>query len=342
VDWEMIIVNDGSTDETAAIASRHAAEDRRIRIIHQDNAGQAAANNRAVPEARAEYIARMDADDIAFPERLAVLASYLNEHPKVVVIGTNVVFLTPDGRELQHTRLPETDGAIRAALFSRQENAFCNPSLMFRKSAWIACGGERSCFGHAHDLDLCLRLVEQGEARNLQRQTIGYRIHSGQVSTTATELQATCALAAFLCAAARMRGDEELGYTARAVPISRKTLNAANVSNANIDETVLSNIVGMHERLCMLGDLGAAYSLRQDAVSRYAQSSAKTRLAAAQCVMLYHEGRAAPSPTRRLAAWAAGARHLPAAFPWLCYRFHRVATRTRKTFCSLAIRQKPT
>lgn len=323
--WELIIINDGSTDDTGAIAERHAIEDRRIRVIHQVNAGQAAANNRAIPEARGEYIARMDADDISLPDRLSTLASYLDDHPDVVIVGSNAVLASAQGRDLQRTRLPERDEAIRSTLFTRRVNAFCNPSLLFRKAAWIACDGERSCFGHAHDLDLCLRMVERGPAHNLKAPTIRYRVHTAQVSTTASEMQATCALAAFLCADSRARGHEEPGYISSTAPISREALTATGVSDRKIDEAVISNLVGMHERLCLLGDLGAARSLRREAVARFARTSARARFAAGQCVMLYHEGKAAPSLAHRIAAWGAGARHLPAALPWLGPRLRDMA-----------------
>lgn len=324
-DWEMIVVDDGSTDATKDIAERHAAEDRRIRVIHQANAGQAAANNRAIPEARGEYIARMDADDVSLPDRLSTLASYLDHHPEVVIVGSNAVLASAQGREVQQTRLPETDEAIRSALFTRRVNAFYNPSLLFRKAAWIACGGERSCFGHAHDLDLGLRMVERGPAYNLKAPTIRYRVHTAQVSTTASEMQATCALAAFLCADARARGHDEPGYISSTAPIRREALAAAGVPERKIDEAVISNRVGIHERLCMLGDLGAARLLRQDTVARYARTTARARFAAGQCVMLYHEGKAAPFLLHRIAAWGAGARHLPAALPWLGQRLRHMA-----------------
>jgi len=325
--WELIIVNDGSTDDTGDIAEKHAAQDGRIRVIHQTNAGQAAANNRAIPEARAKYIARMDADDVSMPERLMVLSTFLDENPDILIVGTDAVLCSPCGDTLERTHLPESDNAIRFALFTRRMNAFYNPTLMFRKSAWLKSGGERSCFGHAHDLDLCLRIVERGAARNLPRPTIRYRVHSGQVSTTATELQATCALAAFLCADNRRRGHNEPTYVVNTDLIGSETLKAAGVSAREIDEAVISNIVGIHGRLCMLGGLAEAQSLRKNTAASYAGTPAKARLAAAQCVMLYHEGKCSRTLTRRLAAWGAGVRHLPAGLPWLqsrlrnsCYR----------------------
>ena len=316
-DWELIIVNDGSSDDTGALAERHAADDRRIRVIHQENAGQAVANNRAIPEARAGYIARMDADDVSLPERLSALSAFLDTNPHVVVVGTNAIVCDPAGEERQRTQLPESDDAIRNMLLTRRTNPFFNPTLMFRKNAWLACGGERPCFRHAHDLDLSLRLIAHGAARNLPTAGVRYRIHDAQDSAVATESQAVCALAAFICSDARNRGFPEPEFTSQNETIDRQALRRARVADYVIDDAIISNFVAIHERLCGLRNLEAARTIRLRTATAYAHGDVSARHAAAQCVMLFNEGIASASLRERVASWAQGVRFLPAAYPWL-------------------------
>jgi hypothetical protein len=199
-----------------------------------------------------------------------------------VMAGTNAIHCGPDGKDLKITRLPESDAAIRRLLFGRHVNAFCNPTLIFRKAAWARCGGERSCFGHAHDLDLNLRLAEQGEVCNLRSPSLRYRLHAAQVSSTEVERQAACAVAAFHCATARQRGIPEPTFIESTQPVDSEALQATGVGVRELDEDVLSNIVGQHERLCLLGDLDSAWRLRQQTCLRYAHSAAWSRHAALQ------------------------------------------------------------
>ena len=238
-DWELIVVNDGSSDDTGEVAERHAADDSRIRVIHQVNGGQAVANNRAIPEARAQYIARMDADDVSLPERLSALRDFLDANPSVVVAGTNAIVCDPTGKERHRTRLPESNESIREMLLTRRTNTFYNPTLMFRKAAWLACGGERPCFRHAHDLDLSLRLIAHGTARNLPIAGVQYRIHEAQDSSVATDSQAVCALAAFICSDARSQGLPEPEFVKQSGSINRQALVRAGVPSHVIDDAIM-------------------------------------------------------------------------------------------------------
>jgi len=316
-DWELIVVNDGSSDDTGEVAERHAADDRRIRVIHQANAGQAVANNRAIPEARAEYIARMDADDISLPERLSALRNFLDANPSVVVAGTNAIVCDHTGKERHRTRLPESNESIREMLLKRRTNPFYNPTLMFRKTAWLACGGERPCFRHAHDLDLSLRLIAHGTARNLPIAGVRYRIHDAQDSAVATDSQAVCALAAFICSEARNQGVPEPEFATQTETITRQALADAGVSDDVIDDAIFLNVVAIHEQLCGIRNLEAARAIRLITASAQAHGNGSARHAAAQCLMLFHEGKAAASFRGSVVAWVQGVRFLPAAYPWL-------------------------
>src|SRR5690349_12083876 len=96
-DFEFVIIDDGSTDSTGEVRRRHQAADHRVRVHHQEKAGLVASLNDGCSRARAPYIARMDADDIAFPERLDRQVELLDREPEVVLVGSATVTIDASG-----------------------------------------------------------------------------------------------------------------------------------------------------------------------------------------------------------------------------------------------------
>src|SRR5437868_6051181 len=87
-DFELIVIDDGSVDRTPAILHSHATRDRRIRIVKLDRQGVASALNRGLAEARAALVARIDADDLCAPNRLAKQAEFLARRPEIALLGS--------------------------------------------------------------------------------------------------------------------------------------------------------------------------------------------------------------------------------------------------------------
>ncbi len=164
-DFEIIAVDDGSTDETLTILKKWAKADERIHIVQRPHGGIVTALNAGLVECQAEYVARMDADDLSRPERLELQAQFLDAHPEVSVASCLVNGYPPeDIREgfqiyIEWLNSLVTDEDIRRELFI--ESPVAHPSVMFRKAAVTAVDGYQD-FGWAEDYDLWLRLYLNG------------------------------------------------------------------------------------------------------------------------------------------------------------------------------------
>ena len=180
-DFEFLIVNDGSSDGSAAILDDHARRDPRIRLFHRANRGLIACLNFMIGEARGSLIARMDGDDVSLPERFARQVAYFDAHPACGVLGTNTNELDEVGTVTACTDFhPFDHEAIVAAL--GQASPYCHSSVMMRRDAVVGVQGYRAAYRHCEDYDLWLRLSERVEMANLPDRLQLYRRSPGQVS----------------------------------------------------------------------------------------------------------------------------------------------------------------
>jgi hypothetical protein len=246
-DFELVIVDDGSTDATPQTLHYYQTADARVRVYRQSKAGLVASLNRGCREARADYIARMDADDIAFPERLARQVDFLDRHPGVAVVGSAVVRIDAEGRELKRNICPTSHPDIVEAL--REYSPFTHPSVMLRTAALLAVGGYRAAYAAAEDYDVWLRLAERYELANLPDPLLYYRIYPGQISVRQLEQQIISVVGARAAAAQRKRTGTDLSPSDRA--ISRDILR-----DWGIPEVALADAM-------VAGYRYAAYSLQQ-------------------------------------------------------------------------------
>jgi glycosyltransferase involved in cell wall biosynthesis len=191
VDFEFLIVDDGSTDGSLAILRGFEAADPRIRLVSRPNTGYVVALNEMLGRARGEFLARMDADDVALPDRFALQAAYLDQHPRVGCVGCAYELIDGKGRmlarEIELTRNEEIQQAQLQGFAT-----ICHPCAMMRREAVLAHGGYDPAMEPAEDLDLWLRMGESWQMANLEQVLMKYRVHGSSVSQVNQAKQLDC------------------------------------------------------------------------------------------------------------------------------------------------------
>ena len=187
-DFEVLAVNDGSTDDTPAILKSWAARNPRFRTLTIEHAGIIAALNAGLNACRGDYIARMDADDLTHPDRLTLQAAYLDTHPDVALVSCQVEGF-PQGNVREGFRIYldwlnslTTDEDIRREIFV--ESPVAHPSVMFRRQTIQELGGYQE-HGWAEDYDLWLRLYLSGvRFAKLPQTLLQWREHHHRLTRT--------------------------------------------------------------------------------------------------------------------------------------------------------------
>lgn len=170
-DFEFIIVDDGSTDSTATILKGYT--DPRIRIITQKNQGLVASLNTGIQEAVSGLIARQDADDASYPERLELQYKTMREDPNIVLTGSSMSTLDMSGRVINSHYVLLGDPELKQELLVR--SPFPHGSVMFRKQAFRSAGGYLRNEYPAEDYGLWIRLAGYGKFANINQPLYMYR-----------------------------------------------------------------------------------------------------------------------------------------------------------------------
>jgi glycosyltransferase involved in cell wall biosynthesis len=200
-DFELIAINDGSTDGSGKILQELAARDSRMVLIDRTNGGLVSALNEGIRRARAPLIARMDADDVSMPERFALQYARMTAEPTLGVLGSFIRIMNKEGRIIRLGNYPVS--AAEVARFMEHGCPVAHPTVMMRREAVLKAGGYRKIFSHCEDYDLWLRISELGYAiANFPQPLLNYRVHGANVSTVhreAQELGTTIARLAHRC-----------------------------------------------------------------------------------------------------------------------------------------------
>lgn len=191
-DFEFVIVDDGSTDGTGAILD--GIDDPRLRVIaNERNMGVTKTLNVGLEAVRGRYIARIDADDIAHPERLAEQVAFMEANPGVVLLGSGHVSVDDDGNEVERVARPMADAEFRwtALLYS----PVIHPSVMFRADLTGEGGLRYDEHADAEDYDMWIRMLAAGEGARLGRPLVTWRRHAGAIGVARRQQQMATTIA---------------------------------------------------------------------------------------------------------------------------------------------------
>jgi Glycosyl transferase family 2 len=189
-DFELIIVDDGSVDATAAILHGYEKSDARLRVYHQENRGMIAALNFGCRLARGKYIARMDADDISLPTRLEKQLEYLEQHPDIGILGAWICNIDKNG-STRGTWCPPTNAkTLKWTHFFGV--CVSHPTVLMRREVLEQLNYYRSDASHVEDVDLWLRASRITEFGNVPKLLYKYRIWGGSTHQGGLQVRSDC------------------------------------------------------------------------------------------------------------------------------------------------------
>lgn len=182
--WELIVIDDGSTDNSLNIIKSF--DDDRIKIISRENKGLSETLNEGVSLSQGNYIARIDADDINEPNRLFEQVSFLDSHLDYVLVASNVSFIDENDKIFNYSTLPSCHNKIKEKL--NIDNCIFHPSVLMRRDALLNVGGYDNKVGcYWEDYQLWLKLINEGRFYILPRFLLKYRVHDKSISKNTPE-----------------------------------------------------------------------------------------------------------------------------------------------------------
>src|SRR4051812_7498962 len=182
-DWRLVAVDDGSRDGTPEILAEY-EPDERVRVERLDpNRGQTAALNHGLSLVETEWVARLDQDDVAAPERLERQLEHLTAHPDLVALGSWCDYIDDSGAKVGEFRPPSDPDAVLRQLYSSLEhNPLAHSAMTYRAEDARAVGGYPTDLHYSQDTALWLKLAERGSVANVPLPLVQIRTHAGQTS----------------------------------------------------------------------------------------------------------------------------------------------------------------
>jgi glycosyltransferase involved in cell wall biosynthesis len=181
-DFELLVINDGSTDSSADLIRHYARIDKRVIFHSKPNSGLADSLNIGIGLARGRWIARMDADDVSEPERLHEQVTYVQARPHIGLLGTCWIEIDELGTPVRRWACPHKHKQLVARLVNRRGGFFPHASAIFRTELVRSTGGYRSRILRAQDTDLWLRLAERSQLACITSPLVRIRKHCAQIS----------------------------------------------------------------------------------------------------------------------------------------------------------------
>ncbi len=179
--WELILVNDGSSDSTLNIMLKYASIDRRIIIINKLNTGVADSRNLAIKISKGSWVAILDSDDIADENRLLRQLSLIVNDDSVVLVASNSKSIDSNNKIIKENYYPKSSKKLKQNLF-KVKRFPPHSSMFYRKTTLIRVGCFRPEFEQSEDFDLWVRLSVIGEFKLSPEKLIHYRVHNNQLS----------------------------------------------------------------------------------------------------------------------------------------------------------------
>lgn len=178
VDFEVVVVDDGSVDQSRTIVRHYASIDPRFRLIAIPHVGRAAALNTGLRACRGEFVAVNDADDISLPNRLEVQAAFLRAHPHVVLVGSYAEIIDESGRLIGKRYPPLRDREIRLRL--ALGDPIVHSTVMYRRRVLLTIGGFDERLPCAIDYDAIERCLTKGSVACISEVLVRHRRHPRQ------------------------------------------------------------------------------------------------------------------------------------------------------------------
>lgn len=266
VEFEFIIVNDGSSDSSPILLEDYAAREVRIRVVHHsENLGLTKALIRGCAEARGEFIARQDCGDISLPGRLKAQSDHLRQHAEVILVVTAIRQIVGEGFQVGQVLPIEDPEELNRNLRDEMVGIPAHGCSMFRRDAYLHAGGYREEFYYAQDCDLWLRLVALGKTGAIAKILYELNLEVGGISTSRHGCQRSFARLAQQAYRARQSGKSDVNIVSEAGRLRNMAIRDRNRKPGAY------GLAGAHYRL---GSLLEAVG-QPDAVNHYMQALKK-------------------------------------------------------------------
>lgn len=182
--WELLIIDDASTDDTEKIVMEYSVKDFRIKYFRNEkNLGIAKTRNRGLSLARGEYIAPLDSDDVWLDKnKLQKQVEFLDINQDYALLGGGIMHIDAHSKPLKKVLYPVYDSTIRNIIL--QFNPFPQSSLLFRKKVALECGGYSESYKICDDYDLWLKMGMKYKFTNIPQVLAGYRVHGTNITHT--------------------------------------------------------------------------------------------------------------------------------------------------------------